>query len=41
MGGAGADTREAVADKKLGDVRVQDFFQAWYVLSPKGTPIRR
>jgi len=28
-------------DKKPGDVLGQGFFQQWYVLSPKGTPIRK
>ena len=28
-------------DTKPGDVRGQAFYQLWYVLSPKGTPIRR
>lgn len=28
-------------DRKPGDVRGQGYFQVWYVLSPKGTPIRR
>lgn len=28
-------------DKKPGDVRGQGYFQVWYVLSPKGTPIRK
>ena len=27
-------------DKKPGDVQGQNFFSSWYVLSPKGTPIR-
>lgn len=28
-------------DKKPGDVRGQKFFGVWFVLSPKGTPIRK
>lgn len=28
-------------DKKPGDVKGQGLFRLWYVLSPKGTPIRR
>ena len=28
-------------DKKPGDVKGQAFFDIWYVLSPKGTPIRK
>ena len=28
-------------DKKPGDVKGQGFFSEWYVLSPKGTPIRK
>ena len=28
------------ADKKPGDVKGQSFIVSWYVLSPKGTPIR-
>ena len=28
-------------DKKPGDVKGQGFLQLWYVLSPRGTPIRR
>ena len=35
-GGFGAPGR----DKKPGDVEGQNFFSSWYVLSPKGTPIR-
>ena len=31
----------APGDKKPGDVRGQGYFQVWYVLSPKGTPIRK
>lgn len=27
-------------DKKPGDTRGQSFFSAWFVLSPKGTPIK-
>jgi predicted lipoprotein with Yx(FWY)xxD motif len=33
--------RGAGADKKPGDVKGQGFSRLWYVLSPKGTPIRR
>jgi predicted lipoprotein with Yx(FWY)xxD motif len=29
-----------VGDKKPGDVKGQAFFNVWYVLSPKGAPIR-
>jgi len=29
------------ADKKPGDARGQNFAHLWYVLSPKGTPIRK
>ena len=28
------------SDKKPGDVQGQNFFYSWYVLSPRGTPIR-
>jgi predicted lipoprotein with Yx(FWY)xxD motif len=28
-------------DRRPGDARGQGFFQQWYVLSPKGTPIRK
>jgi predicted lipoprotein with Yx(FWY)xxD motif len=31
----------APGDRKAGDIRGQRFAQLWYVLSPKGTPIRR
>ena len=36
-GGSGA----GAGDKKPSDVRGQAFFGVWYVLSPKGTPIRK
>jgi predicted lipoprotein with Yx(FWY)xxD motif len=35
-GGSGAGP----GDKKPGDVKGQAFFHAWYVLSPKGNPIK-
>ena len=35
-GGFGTGT----GDKKAGDARGQGFLSAWYVLSPKGTPIK-
>jgi predicted lipoprotein with Yx(FWY)xxD motif len=37
---AGAKAFGLVADKKPGDVNGQRFLSIWYVLSPKGTPIR-
>ena len=37
---AGAKTVGLVRDKKPGDVNGQGFLSIWYVLSPKGTPIR-
>jgi predicted lipoprotein with Yx(FWY)xxD motif len=35
------DPNTPPGDKKPGDVRGQGFVSEWYVLSPKGTPIRR
>jgi predicted lipoprotein with Yx(FWY)xxD motif len=37
---AGAKAFALVADKKPGDVNGHEFLSVWYVLSPKGTPIR-
>jgi len=37
---AGASAFGLIGDKKPGDVHGQGFYGIWYVVSPKGTPIR-